>query len=68
MDVSCTYCGNHCTIYVSQTIMLYALNLYGDVCQLFLNKTGEKINRKAFLAFSFSFAAEVSPLGSAKKL
>ena len=27
---------------VNQTIMLCALNLYSDVCQLFLNKTGKK--------------------------
>ena len=40
MDVSLTYCNNHFTIYVNQTIMLYTLNLYSDVCQLFLNKTG----------------------------
>ena len=26
--------------------MLYALNLYSDVCQLFLNKTGEKKKKK----------------------
>ena len=40
MDVSWIYHGNN---FISQTIMLYALNLYGDVCQLFLNKTREKI-------------------------
>ena len=40
MDVSWTYYGNHFTIYVNQTIMLYAFNLYSDVCQLFFNKTG----------------------------
>lgn len=27
-------------IYINQTIMPYALNLYGDVCQLSLHKTG----------------------------
>ena len=42
MDVSGTYCGNHFTIYVNQTIMLYPLNLYSDVYQLFLNKIGNK--------------------------
>ena len=41
MDASWTFCGNHFTVYVNQTIMLYALNLYSDVCQLFLNKIGE---------------------------
>ena len=42
MDVSWTYCGNHFTIYVNQTIMLYLLSLYNHVFQLFLNKTGGK--------------------------
>ena len=40
MDASLTYFGNHFTIYVNQTIMMKALKLYGEVCQLFLNKTG----------------------------
>ena len=40
MDVSWMYRNKHFTIYVNQTIMLYALNSYSDVCQLFLNKTG----------------------------
>ena len=43
MDVSQTYGGNHFTVYVNQTIMLYTLNLYSDACQLFLNKTGKSI-------------------------
>ena len=30
------------TIHVSQTIMLYTLKLYNDVCQLHLNKTEKK--------------------------
>ena len=33
LNVSWTYCGNHFTIYVNQTSMLYALGLYGDTCQ-----------------------------------
>ena len=41
MEVSWTYCGNCFTVYVNQTITLYALNLQSDVCQLFLNKTGK---------------------------
>lgn len=28
-------------MYVTHIIMLYTLNLYGDMCQLFLNKTSE---------------------------
>ena len=43
MDVNWTYCGDHFTIYANRTIMLYTLNIYSDVCQLFLNKTGEKM-------------------------
>ena len=34
--------GNYFTVYVSQTIILYILNLYSEVCQLYLNKTGGK--------------------------
>ena len=29
-----------------KTVMLYALNLYSDVCQLFPNKAGKVINFK----------------------
>ena len=36
---------NHFTVYVSQVITSYALNLYSDRCQLFLNKTGGKAHR-----------------------
>ena len=32
------------TIYVNQLSVLYSLNLYSDVCQLFLSKTGGKRN------------------------
>lgn len=41
MDVSWTHC-DHFTIYVSQAIMLYSLNLCTDVCQLFFNKPEKK--------------------------
>ena len=41
-----THCGSHFTIYIIQTVMLYALNLYSDVCQLFLNKNGGKTGKK----------------------
>ena len=37
-----TYCGKLFTIYVSQIIMLYILNLISVVCQLPLNKTRGK--------------------------
>ena len=36
---------NHFTVYVNQVITSYALNLYSDICQLFLNKTGKKAHR-----------------------
>lgn len=42
MDITQTYYGNHFIMYINQTIMLYALNLYTDIWQLLLNKTGEK--------------------------
>ena len=40
-DVHQTYCGSHFMMYVSQTITLYALNLYSAV-SLYINKTGRK--------------------------
>ena len=43
MDVSQAYCGNPFTIHVTQTIMLYVLNLHSGVSQLFPNKTGIKL-------------------------
>ena len=43
------HCDNHFMMYVRQIIMLYTLNLSSAVCQLYLNKTGEKKkNRKHF--------------------
>jgi len=39
------YYGNYFMMYVSQMIMLFTLNLYCAVCQLCLNKTGEKMVR-----------------------
>lgn len=39
---------NHFVIFVNQAIMLYALNLYSDVCQLFLNKTGDCPGQKYY--------------------
>ena len=32
MEVSWTNYGNHFTTYVNQIIILYALNIYSDVC------------------------------------
>lgn len=31
--------GNHFTAYVSEVSVPYTLNLYSDLCQLYLNKT-----------------------------
>ena len=42
MDVHHIY-GDYFMIYVSRIIMLYTLNLYSAVCQLYLNKTGKYI-------------------------
>lgn len=43
------YNWNHFTIYVSQIIVLYSLNLYNNACQLFLNKTQKKLLLKVFV-------------------
>lgn len=40
VDVSQNSHGHHLTAYVNQTVMPYALNSQGDVCQLLLHKTG----------------------------
>lgn len=62
MDFSGLYCGNHFIKYVSQTIILYALNFYCDVCQLFFNKTmGEKDEERD------SLNAVISPRGCMAK-
>ena len=39
--VAISFSNNHFIIYVNQTVMLYILNLYSDICQLFLNKIGK---------------------------
>ena len=54
VDISQTYC-NHFIIYVNQTIMLYALNLYSDVCQWLLNETGKKNQNKTCSSLSESW-------------
>lgn len=45
MNVNKTDCGKHFTVYVSQVIMLYILNIYSGTCQLYLNKTGKRKKR-----------------------
>ena len=42
MDAFQTFRFHHFMTYVSQIIMLYTLNLYNAVCQLYLNKTERK--------------------------
>ena len=50
----CSYMRSHKSIepimviisqHVNETLMLYALNLYSDVCELFLNKTRKNRNK-----------------------
>ena len=42
-----TYCDNRFMMYISQIIMLYTLNLYSALCQLYSIKLEEKkINNK----------------------
>ena len=35
-------CGNHFAIYKYQINMLYTLNVYNVICQLYLDKAGKK--------------------------
>ena len=48
MNVNQTNCGNHFMIYVNQVT---ALNLYGTLCPLYLNKTGIIIVKMTFLEY-----------------
>ena len=62
MGVSQTYCGYYFTIYLNETFMLYILNLYTDMCQLFPNKIGGKKNSPLnFLEF-YPFLLNFTPL------
>ena len=38
MYVHSTYCGHYFMMYISQIIMLYTLNSYSAMCQLYLEK------------------------------
>ena len=42
MDVQSTYHGNYFMMCIDKIIMLYTLNLYSAVCQLYVNKTGRE--------------------------
>lgn len=46
MGVHLMYCDNHFMMYISEIIMLGTLNVYRDVCQFYLNKTGRKNGKK----------------------
>ena len=46
MGVNGIFRGNHFMIYVNQMIMLYTLNLYNAICQLYLNKAKKKIHER----------------------
>lgn len=41
MNANQTFCGDHFTIYLSQIIILYTLNLHSAACQLYINKLRE---------------------------
>ena len=41
-----TSCGYHFTVYVSQTVTLYPLNVYRDACHFFPDKTGKILNKR----------------------
>ena len=49
-------------MYVNQAIMLYTLNLYSAVCQLYLNKTGRKMSTNLCKKF-VDFKAKAQRLG-----
>ena len=46
MCIFTKHCDNHFMMYVSQVIMLYTLNIYSAISQLYLNKTGRKKEMK----------------------
>lgn len=46
------------TVYVSQVIVLYTLNVYSAVCQLYLN-TAERKNKKPQLILDWLFQMNV---------
>ena len=45
MDVHETYCDDHFMMYISQIMVLHSLNLYSNVHQLYINKTGKKTKK-----------------------
>ena len=59
MDVQQTNCDNHIMMYVSQFIMVYLLNLYSAICQIFLNNTGRKKKRPSLPTMELSVFASL---------
>lgn len=51
---------NHFTIYVSQIVTLYILNLYSAVCQVYLNKNGKKFNVKFSFLIHYDYSVVFS--------
>ena len=45
-------CDHHFVMYISQIIMLYTVNLYNAVCQLYLNKIGRKKKNIKYKCYS----------------
>ena len=54
MGVHSTYCDNHFVTYASQNVILYILNLYSAIRQLYL-KSGRKMFTKTTHINFFSF-------------
>ena len=54
-------CGNHFMVYISKSIILYTLNLYVSVCQLYL-KNGKKIDQVTKKKFKKSHCRIQHPL------
>ena len=58
-DIHWTYCDNHFTICVSQTIILYTFSFCCVVCQLYLNKTkhSQKENKMFAMLSHWDFSS-----------
>lgn len=55
MDANKAYSGNHFTIYVSQTTMLYTFNLHNDIYQICLSETSKKKKINGHVTYIRSF-------------
>lgn len=52
--------GDHLTMYISQSMMLHTLTLYGAVCEFELNKTGGKAPNLCVLSVTCLGLVELS--------